>query len=515
MRSSLRRRGRFFLDRCSHKQDRISQCKGSMNLLALFVPVIASALLTGCASPLLVVQPPIPSRAEEVQSFKPVEPEQWSLSNGLGVIFLPDEELPTVRGQLFMKGGHLWAQGSPPGSVSAMGELMRRGGAGELGSDEVDRDLERLAATITTTFGAEFGVAGFSCLTSDFDSVFGLFAKVLLQPRFEGEKLNLWKGQAIEGIRRRKDDPGTVASTAFNQLLYAGSPYGRVSVESDITVISRRDIQYLHREFVRPNGAILVVTGNVSKEQVEQAVQESFGKWQPRAVELPPVPEVVLEPKPRVVFVELPFTQATIQAGHLGVARLTPDYPAIDVFNEVFGTSGFSSKLMNRVRTELGLSYGIYGGIFAGASKGMNMISAQTKAESVVLALEEALGVLRDVQTKAIEHGALSERKAAIRSSFVFNFDSSESVASRRARLQLLRYPSDYDQTYLTKIDSVTSEDLMQVAKERWDPRKFVVVIVGNGTAFEKITTAIAENRGPLAGFDLEKLSFDQALLME
>ncbi|NCV14419.1 MAG: insulinase family protein, partial [Betaproteobacteria bacterium] len=164
--------------------------------------------------------------------------------------------------------------------------------------------------------------------------------------------------------------------------MYGDSPYGRVSLERDVSSLSRDILGSLHRKFVRPDGAILVVTGRIEQEKVEELVRAHFSSWEPRGELLPPAPPAPEDPAPGIYFVTLPFAQATVKMGQLGVPRLTPDYPAIEMFNEVFGSSGFGARLMQRVRTELGLSYGVYGGIAPAVVKGTNYIFLQTKSGS-------------------------------------------------------------------------------------------------------------------------------------
>ena len=483
-----------------------------------FVTIIAPLLLlaaVGCSGDRFSVSPPPATRADEVAQFKPIQPEEWRLENGLRVIYLKDDELPLVRGRLFIRGGSLWGPDSPVGSVGAMGDQMRQGGAGARSADALDQELEEFAASVASSFSSEFGGVSFSCLSSDLDRVFSIFADVALRPRFEGDRLALWKGQSLESIRRRKEDPSTVASIAFTQLLYGNTPYGRVTVEKDVTAISRELLVSLHQKFVKPDGGLLVVTGRVDRSTVEKLVEQNFGTWKARGELLPPAPPVPYEPKPGIYFVELPFSQAAVQMGQLGVPRLTPDYPAIDLFNEVFGTSGFGSRLMARVRTDLGLTYGVYGGISPAVVKGVNYVFLQTKAESVAPAIEESIGVLAGLQSAPPTTEEMEEKKTAIQNSFVLNFDSIDEIAVRNARLKLLEYPADYDQTYLAKINGVDAPAVMEVAQKRWDPKKFVVVVVGNKTAYESLQKALAAKKGEVGAFELHKLGFESAIVIQ
>jgi len=430
-------------------------------------------------------------------------------------MFLKDDELPLIRARLYTKGGALWGPAAPAGIVAAMGELMRLGGAGNAAPDALDLELERLAASIGSTVGAELGALSLSCLASDFERVFGLFADVALRPRFDADRLSLWKGQTLEGIRRRIEDPNSVTAISFTQLLYGPTMYGRVTDEKDVSAVSRNQLIELHQQFIRPDGAVLVLTGQISREEVARLVEEKFSDWKPREAPLPPAPPVDYSPTPGIYFVTLPFSQASVQIGQLGVPRLTSDYPDIEVFNEVFGASGFGSRLMKRVRTELGLSYGTYGGISPAVVRGVNYIFLQTKAASVGQAIGEAVNVLTGMQQAPPSADELAEKKAAIKNSFVFNFDTLDDIGSRTARLKLLQYPADYNETYLTKIEEVMPDGVQRVAQSRWDPSQFVVVVVGNEAAYANLEQMLPQLPPPFNKMQINKLRFENALVMQ
>jgi predicted Zn-dependent peptidase len=143
----------------------------------------------------------------------------------------------------------------------------------------------------------------------------------------------------------------------------------------------------------------------------------------------------------------------------------------------------------------------------------MNYIFLQTKAQSVGNAMTEAVNVLNTLQGEPPAQDELAEKKAAIRNSFVFNFDSADDIVGREARLELLHYPSDYDRTYLPKIEAVEPQAVATVAKDRWQPSNFVVVVVGNESAYSNLEQVLSNNPGPFKGFEVHKLRFDGALV--
>jgi zinc protease len=482
--------------------------------ILVIVLILLVGSFGGCAGRLVPLDEPM-----EAVEYDPQQPEVWKLPNGLTVLFIEDTELPLVSGTLYMRGGTWWEDLDVLGTSDAMGSQMRSGGAGKLSAEQLDDRLERLAAGIGSGFSREFGTVAFDCLSADLEEVFGLFADVILQPRFEKKRLELWKGQRVEAIRRRIDDPGEVAQISFQQLLFGDTPYGRVADEKDIHRINRQGLIKAHSYFVRPNEAYLAVSGAVSRAKLAKLVDSYFGDWERRRRDLPPRDSIDYVPQPGIYFVELPVEQATLVMGHHGPARLESDYPAVKSFNEIYGAGGFASRLFRRVRTDLGLAYVAYGAILSDFVVGKNLVWIQTKNSSVAEAMSESWKILRDIRQGGDLSADLAEAKQSIQNSFVFKYDSTSKLVNRSALLRLLGYPEDFDTTFVPKVLSVSAEKVRDVALKHWDPAKFVVVVVGNETAYNSLVKlkSYAEGVGDSefpGELELKKLKFDQKLIL-
>lgn len=441
--------------------------------------------------------------------------ETWKLANGLTVYFSQDKELPLVSVSLLIPGGTIWEQASEAGLYEALGDNMRLGGAGKFSPQDLDRELEKYAASISSDYGAEYGTIGFSSLSSDFDHIFSLMSDVLLRPNFDRERLSLWKGQTLEGIRRRIDDPGTIASLSVRQMLIGDTSYGAILTSQDITAITRQKLRALHAKAIIPNTALLAISGNITRQQAEEAVNRYLGGWQAAAQPLSPPPPFPNQKNAGIVFIEQPLAQATILIGQLGPERLSPDQYAIDLFNHYFGSGGFGSLLMKRIRTERGLAYGVFGSMFAGLGRGRALIHLQTKTESAGEAAVETLKCLEEVKSKEIATADLIESRNSISNAFIFNFAAASQVLSRRVQFDLLKYPRDFDQLYLENIKSVTPRDIREVAKARWNYSDFVIVIVGPKRALESFQAAQRDLPAPLDSAHIQIGAFDEVLRLQ
>jgi zinc protease len=446
-----------------------------------------------------------------------MDPQRFVLSNGVQVLYYQDPELPLVGGSLYLRGGSFYEGSGSKGVMAAMGTQLRLGGTKKLSPDDLDRELEDLAAEIGSSFGGEFGSVSFGGLSSDLPQILDLFAQVLLEPRFDSTRLDVWRGQTVEGIRRRADDPDAVMGVASAQLAYGDdSGYGRVVVESDIKAISRDKLIKAHEQFVRPDGALLAVSGDVDRAELERLLEAKIGSaaWKPRGTSLDPLPPVTRVPTPEIYFLNLPFTQASVQILQLGVPRHTPDQIAISAFNKLFGEGNFNCRLMKKIRSDLGLVYGIFGGIVAGPVKGRNVIAFKTKSESTAQAITESVKELQNMQTVLVSEAELNEAKRSVENSYVFQNESPGEIVTRKAQLELLGYPPDYDKTFVEKILATTSREIQDVAIQRWKLDELLVIVIGNDQALQSIQAAQAAGDPVLGKLRIHQVGFNQKLVL-
>lgn len=418
--------------------------------------------------------------------FTPPKPEEWVMPNGVKILFLENRELPLIEGVLYIPGGGLWDK--KLGVSSAMGSLMRAGGAGKYSPRELDTKLKSLAVQIGTSWGEEFGTIGFSSLTSTIDEALPLFADVLYRPNFDPIRFEVYKRQVIDSIQRRKDDPETVAKLTLGSVIFGGSPYGTIPVIKDVKALSREDLMNRYLELVVPDGAVFAVTGDISKEDLTKKLATLFGPWKSRGKTKEVVPPAInTTPKKGIYFINQPLKQATIMVGQRSLPRGHPDRFKIELFNSIFGLGGFGSRLNQEVRTKAGLSYVVYGGSLPGLVAGQNFISVQTKNESSGLALRKSIEILKNLQSELPQIAELNESKESLMNSFIFRYETHSATINRIATQIMLRVPRSFDEQYAKEVPLVTPEGVTEVAKKWWNPNELVVTVVGTKKALQSI----------------------------
>ena len=150
-----------------------------------------------------------------------------TLSNGMELYLLEDHALPIVRGFASVRTGNLF---DPPKKIALAGitgQVLRLGGTVSRTGPEIDEELESMAASVETSIGETSGSANFWTLKENIDRVLVIYADVLMNPAFRQDKIDLIKQQVRSGIARRNDNPGSIASREFTNLVYGRqTPYG-------------------------------------------------------------------------------------------------------------------------------------------------------------------------------------------------------------------------------------------------------------------------------------------------
>ncbi|MDD2941855.1 MAG: pitrilysin family protein [bacterium] len=431
----------------------------------------------------------VPQRPEGISSrdlsFKPAQPVEWHLQNGLRVMFLEDRELPMVSGTLYFLGGSVFDPKDRAGLASATGAQMRGGGVPGLLPQQLDAELDATGAAIESSFGEEYGTVSFSCLGDDLSRVFELFSSVVRNPSFNAERFKLWQKLAEEGIRRRADSPDVMAQMAFERILYgSNSGWRDRSTVVSVSAITLEDMKEFHRQYVVPHNAILALSGNISAAEARAMVEKFFVDWDGPRTKLK-FPEVHRVIKPGIYVLERDFEQANVVMGHFGPGRYEGSFPARAVFNRIFGLGGFQSVLMNEVRTKRGLAYSVYGGLFPGRSIGVMQIGLGTRNEEVVNAIESIVEVVGGLKKEPVSAESLEDAALAEKGSFVFNFKDPGAIVARRALLSLLDYPKDFDATYLDTVSALNPRSLHKETNKELRPGEMAIVVVGRVSAAE------------------------------
>jgi zinc protease len=443
--------------------------------------------------PLTAALAQIPSTYRQIKTpplhqIKLPQSKRIQLANGMVVFLMEDHELPLIRGTARIRGGGRDVPADKAGLVGIFGQSWRTGGTESKTGDQLDDFLEARAAKVETNGGEDSTSVRLDTLKGDFDTVFPVFVDLLQHPAFRQEKIDLAKTQANTAISRRNDEPMGIGTREASKLGYGpDSPYARQPEYSTIASITRDDLLAFHRRYVQPNNIILGLVGDFDTAAMEQKVRQTFESW-PRGPDAPKVaPNVGQSAKPGLYFVAKDdVTQSNVYLVHAGTTRNNPDYYPLAVMNEILA-GGFSGRLMNHIRSQLGLAYGVNGGVGAEWDHpGLFRVWMGTKSGSTLEAINALRGDIAALQTQPFTDEELTQAKESILNAFVFTIDSKSKILNQQMTLEFYGYPANYWDQYAAAIAGVSAADVARVAKKYVQPNQAALLVVGKDKEFDK-----------------------------
>jgi predicted Zn-dependent peptidase len=441
------------------------------------------------------VQPTFAKPHEELTfepiTFKPPVPEKRVLSNGMTLYLLEDHELPLFNINGLIKTGNIYDPADKVGLASICAGVIRTGGTMSREPDALNEALESMAASVEVGMSREYGTVNLSTLAEDIEKGLEIFADVLRNPAFREEKLELRKQQAVEGIRRRNDNPIRLAWRNFSALLYGTDhPFGWYSEIEGIESITVEDLKAFHAKYYHPDNMMLAITGDFDTETLIPQLEKVFEGWKSTEIAFPDVPTVdaTLEPSVNYIFKDLP--QSVMLIGHFGIKRAPdfPDYFALRVMNDILGEGGFTSRLMREVREKHGLAY-MVGSIMQTTyytNPGEWFAYSQTRTDKTAEAISLIIDVVKGLRDTPVPPAELQRTKDSLINSFVFGFESSSQIAFQQMMLAYRGFAPDFLETFTDNIAKVTAEDVQAVAQKYLHPDALTIVAVGNKDSFDR-----------------------------
>ena len=449
-------------------------------------PLLTAAALTLALTPAFAqieTTPPPPAAPRQLQIPEPV---QDALPNGLRVIVVQKKGVPLVAARLLIKTGGETDPAYLPGLADTTASLLSKGTTTK-SAEEIARGMEALGATLETGAGWDQSSADVSVMSSKLPQALAFLADVVLHPTFKQEEIDRLRQQNVDALSVAMKQPGRLASFVAAHVIFGDGAYGHNlgGTPQSLARIKRNNIVSFHRDYYRPDNAILVIGGDITPARAFAIAKKLFGEWKPAPNSKPIYPGNAREfPAPHVVVVDMPAAgQAAVVVGRPGLPRNDPSYHLSLVTNSILG-GGYSSRLNEEIRIKRGLSYGASSSFDLRRDVGPFTATVQTKNESAGEVAGLVVDELNKLGTTPVEDAELGPRKAVLIGGFGRQLETNAGIVGRIATLALYGISLDQINRYISGVQNVTAADVQKFAAKHLGGNDASIVIVGDAKKF-------------------------------
>ena len=401
------------------------------------------------------------------------------LSNGLKLIVVEWHSLPMIHIDLMIHAGTFSEPAKMAGLAQATSYLPSQG-TSTRHATRIAEEIDFIGAKLRNDSQEDASYLSLTILKKHLAEGLEIFNDLLLNPSFPKEELERWQKRTIASIAQEKADPSIVASRKFKNFAFGDYPYGNIITENTINTITQDEVKNYFYELYRPNNSVLVIVGDVDATIIADDMEKLLAQWENKSVPSSPASVPSSTPGYAIQFInKADSNQAQIRFGYISISRNSPDYYPVVLINYVLGGGGFSSRLMKEIRSVKGYTYGINSNFNLYKHSGLFAISTFTKNENVPDMIKEIINQLKLLKEKGITDEELKNAKSYYKGSFVRRFERPERIADQILDTELYGLGDEYLDTYRSKIDEVTPQQIEKVIEKLILTDRANIVIVG------------------------------------
>jgi predicted Zn-dependent peptidase len=414
--------------------------------------------------------------------------QRAKLSNGLPVIVAARSGAPVVNVALLFDAGYAADLGRKPGTANFAINLLEEGTT-SLDTLQIAGRAEALGAQLNTGSALDSSFVGISALTERLDPSLALLADVVRNPAFPPKEIERVRKEWIAGIEREKTNPEAVATRVLPPLLYGdGHPYAipftGTGTEASVAALTRDDLTGFQRDWLRPDNATVVVTGDTTLERVLPLLERHFGNWHPPSTARPSkaLPaSAAAATATRVFLIDKPDAiQSNILVGRLTPSSRAPNRLELETMNAVIGGT-FTSRLNMNLREEKHWSYGVRSSLPDARGQRPWLLSSPVQTDKTLEAIAE---IRRELADFVAGRPATSDEIAKVRNrdvrSLSGRYETNAAVSGAITDMVVFDRPDDYVRTLKAHIESQTDEAVRAAATEALGPGPYTWVVIGD-----------------------------------
>jgi len=409
-----------------------------------------------------------------------------TLPNGLEIVLAEAHSIPKFHGELVFRAGNAAAMHRSPGLAEMTASVVRTG-TKTRASRQIEEDLRRIGADLSSSAGADSSAIAFAGLSEFSDQLLGAVNELAREASFPEAEFERERRQKLEGVKLERTSPGFLASERLRKVLFGAHPYGTVSAsEAQVAAYTREDLLQTYRDFYTPENALLLMVGDFDPAAMIKSIEKVFGAWSGKKPQVP-APAASANPRGRRVYlVDVPgAVQTQILVGCHAITRKHPDWVKLGLTNSLYG-GAFNSRLVMNIREDKGYTYSPRSGVHPMRQGGYFSISAAVRNDVVAASLTEVFYELDKLRALPVPAGEFADAQNYVSGMFSMGLATQSGLLSQLATVAINELPDDYLETYRGKVRAMTPDDLLATARKYLDSTNMQIIVVGDRRQIEE-----------------------------
>jgi zinc protease len=431
---------------------------------------------------------------------------QFSMDNGLKVILEENKTSPVVALQIWVKVGSADEMDEEAGMCHFIEHMLFKG-TEKRKVREAAREIESLGGMINAYTSYDQTVYHITIASRYAEIGLDVLSDAIQHSTFDPLELEKEREVILEEVRRGEDDPSRRLFKQTMALLYQQHPYRRpvIGYPSTIRSIQRNQMITFYKKWYVPNRMVFIAVGDFNSDEMEGKVRNTFKAFKPSSENfLHRIPEPN-QKETRSILSHGNFKETYLQIALPIPSARHEDPPALDALSQVLG-EGEPSRLVQKVKLEMGLVHSIYAASYTSKDPGVFIIGATLPAENVERAIGAILGEVNRLGREGVTSEELHRVKVNIESGFIYDRQTVQGQARKIGYYEVTAGDVQFEKEYMRRIAILQNEDIQKVLGKYFKNHHLNISILAPNEKADYFKNLSLKS-------SVEKLKLDEALV--
>ncbi len=407
------------------------------------------------------------------------KPKIHKLANGLRILLVPMEDQRTATALVLVETGSKYETKNKNGISHFLEHMCFKGTTNRPSQLIITRELDSLGAESNAFTGHEYTGYYAKVAAGYLSQILDIISDIYCHSLFNQQDIEQEKGAIVGEINMYEDMPMRKVGDLFMKLVYGDQPAGWeiAGPKELVTTFTREDFLAYRKMHYTPGATIVVVAGKFDEKNIAQLITKQFGglkkakKGDKKKVD-------DRQSKPAVLCHHKESDQTHLMLGVRSFPLSHKDYPILGVLAAVLG-AGMSSRLFQKIRTEMGLGYYVRASNDSFTDHGMFTVSAGVKNDRVEEAITAMLNELKNLKSTLVPLAELKKVKDMLAGRLVLGLESSDELSEFYGFQEVLRRKLLTPEEIIARMNRVTAKDIQRVAKKIFVTKHLNLAMVG------------------------------------